>query len=119
MKPSPGDLVRITQNVWENLGAGSYCACYVIQGCIAKAISWEQYCDYLQTHGDKTDFEDLKHWMERADRNFTVILMTDSPAPPGTQVEDADFTFMGEKGAAVLLREGEFEIIGPEEAKHI
>jgi len=115
MNPSPGDLVRITQNAWENLGAGSYCACYIIQGCIAKAISWEEYCDYLRRQGGKTDFEDLKRWMERANRNFTFILMTDAPAPPKTKVEGADFTFVGEKGAAVLLSEDEFEIIKPED----
>jgi hypothetical protein len=113
MKPSPGDLVRITQNAWENLGAGSYTACYVIEGCIAKAVSWEEYCDYLRRQGDKSDFEDLKRWMERAGRNFTFILMTDAPAPQGMQVEGADFTFIGEKGAAVLLRENEFKGIEP------
>ena len=114
MKPSPGDMVRITKNVGEL--SASYYFGYVIEGCIAKTLSWEEYCDNVNRLEAKTDFEDLKRWMERTGKNFAFILITGSTAPPGTQVEGADYSTNGESGALVLLREDEFEIIEPKDA---
>ena len=114
MKPSPGDMVRITKNASEL--SGSYVLGYAIEGCTAKALSWQEYCDEVNRLEAKTDFEDLKRWMERTGKHFTFILLTDSPAPPGTRVEGADFTCIGERGALVLLKEDEFEIIESKEA---
>ncbi len=115
MKPTPGNYIRITKNVWENLAAGSYCACYLLKGCIAKLLSWDEYCDYLRTHEENTDFDDLKRYMERSERHFNALLLTD--APQGIKEEkDADFNIKGRKGAVVLLAENDFKVINP---KHL
>ncbi len=115
MKPLPGSYVRITENVWENLGAGSYSACYLLKGCIAKLLSWDEYCGYLRTYEQNTDLDDLKRYMQRSERHFNALLLTD--APQDIQEEkDADFNFKGKKGAAVLLAESDFEVIDP---KHL
>jgi len=114
VKPKPGDRVRLTQNTWENLGAGSFHAYHIVQGSIARAMSYEEYCEYwrarekngrhLQDH-----LNYAKQWMERG--QFALIIIEPPPGSSRMEEPGADYTFVCQVGDTLFLSENEFEII--------
>jgi hypothetical protein len=112
MKPSPSDRVRITENVWEITGAGSYQVCNLLKGCIAGVLSWEEYYTYANRfpHEDK-DLLELRAFMDRRGRWLPVIVVEVPADLEDIDMPGADFTDRGEVGGIAVLKEGEFEII--------
>lgn len=114
MKPKPGDRVRITQNTWENLGAGSFHAYHILLGSIARAMSYEEYCDHWRKlEPSSRRLEDhlsyAKQWMERG--QFPLIIIEPPPDSSARAEPGADYTFVGEVGETLFLSESQFEII--------
>jgi hypothetical protein len=117
MKPKPGDLVCITQNTWENLGAGSFHAYHIVQDSIARAMSYEEYGDYWRRREmNSSRFQDhlsyAKQWMERGQFPFIII----KPPPGSSRMEEpgADYTFVATVGDTLFLTESQFEILDQE-----
>jgi hypothetical protein len=79
MMISPGVMVRITQDAWESTNGPMLLE--ATEGSIAKAMSYEEYCDYINKRNGMNNLihlEHVKEWMKQGEQ-FPFMLIEVAP----------------------------------------